>query len=269
MSTRDHLAISGPADITTAPMAQSMPPAGSGAIVKVVPATGITSNVLTDSGGSAITAHSPSSVFFCRTDRQSNSKNYSRRSRLVDHFGSSSHQPDGCGDWADGNLYVTSGGNSAISIQRNHRRVNRTICGAIGGLNGPAGHVSAQRRLLSVVTVQDKFCDTAAQPAPLSVSGMMYAILNRMVSKQGPNGNVFVTLLIGSQPQYIVPHKWTGYRPYVRRQRTHLGWWALSCRNQQTTQNTDFIPDAWGGDLDGDGIVISQDNCPNSKSHSS
>ena len=263
----------GQTDITTASDGNAYVACmGSGAIQKMVPATGITSNVLTGlSGPSAITSHSPSSDLLFAEQTGNRIRRITSAGGAVwsTNLVAPHTSPTGVVIGPDGNLYVTSSGNNAVY------RYNATTGALIGlfvspgsgGLNGPRGmmFLPSGDLLVCSYTSNQILRYNGTTGAFVGQWNDAYAILSPYGIKQGPNGNVFVTLLNGTQYrvyEYLLSGR--GYRPFVRGASGLTSVGGLTFLPQSANDlNADFIPDACqGGDLDGDGVADYQDNCP-------
>jgi streptogramin lyase len=265
--------ISGPADITTAPdgavYAACM---GSGAIIKMDPATGGTSNVLTGlSGPSAITAISPSSDLLFAEQTGNRIRRITSAGGAVwsTTLVSPHTSPTGVVIGPDGNLYVTSGGNNAVY------RYNATTGALIGQFVAPgSGGLSGPRGLMFLPTGDLLVCSystgkilryNGSTGAYVGQWNDAYAIATPYGIVRGPNGNVFVTCVISGQNR-VMEYTTGGrmYRPFVRGVSGLSSVGGLTFLPQSTSDlNADFVPDACqGGDLDGDGVPDYQDNCP-------
>lgn len=265
--------IAGATDLTTAPdggvyVASS----GSGAIVKMVPVTGATSNVLTGlSAPSAIVAHSPTSDLLF-TEQTGN-----RIRRITSAGGAiwstalvAPHtSPTGVALGPSGDLYVTSGGNNAVY------RYNATTGALIGLFVSPgSGGLSSPRGMMFLPGGDLLVCSFSTNQI-LRYNGTtgafvgqwndVYAISSPRGLTLAPNGNVLVSCQVGSQYR-IMEYTIGGreYRPFVRGAGVLSSAAGLAILPQSANDlNADFIPDACqGGDLDGDGVPDYLDNCP-------
>jgi hypothetical protein len=265
--------IVGPTDITTAPDgAVYAASAGSGAIVKMIPATGVTSNVLTGlSAPSAITAHSPSSdlLFAEQTSNQIRRITSAGGAVWSTALVSPHTSPTGVAIGPSGDFYVTSGGNNAVY---RYNAVTGALIGLFvapgsGGLSGPRGmmFLPGGDLLVCSFSTNQILRYNGTTGAFVGQWNDAYAISSPRGIKLGPNGNVLVTCSIGSQ--YRVMEYTIGgreYRPFVRGTGVLSSAAGIAILPQSANDlNADFIPDACqGSDLDGDGQPDFSDNCP-------